>query len=311
MTNPGGIYGVDFATAPNYESKHYWQTKIPGWNEDKYVVDRTFYESKDGTKVPMFAVRQKHVLPSLDIKPEKPIPTLIYVYGGFGESMDLSFSQSRNVWMKNYGGMYVLAAIRGGGEYGEEWHQQGTKEKRQHVFDDLAYCAKHLQANGYTTPAFTAINGGSNGGTVVLATANQHPELFGAVVSDVPVADMLRFQKFTVGSAWVPEYGSSEDPAGFEYLYAYSPVHTVKRAAYPAVLVTTADHDDRVVPLHAYKFVAALQGTAGDVPGQSPLLLSIEKNGGHSGGASMAQAIDERARMYGFLAKVMKLSWAD
>jgi prolyl oligopeptidase len=306
MTNPGGIYGIDFATAPKFETKHYWQTKIPGWNEEEYKVDRVFYKSKDGTEIPAFAVRQKSVLPTMDSKPEKPIPTLVYVYGGFGESMDLSFSQSRNIWMKNYGGMYVVAAIRGGGEYGEEWHQKGMKDKRQNVFDDLAFCAKYLQEKGYTTPEFTAINGGSNGGTVVAATANQHPELFGAVVSEVPVTDMLRFQKFTIGSAWVPEYGSSE-AGGFDYLYSYSPVHTVKRVKYPAMLVTTGDHDDRVVPLHAYKYVAALQDIAGAVPGQSPLLLSLEKNGGHSGGASVAAAIDERARMYGFLARIMKL----
>lgn len=123
MTNPGGIYGIDFSSAPTYDTKHFWQTKIPGWNEDDYAVDRIFYKSKDGTDIPMFAVRHKSVLPTLDSKPEKPIPTLVYVYGGFGESTDLSFSQSRNIWMKNYGGMYVVAAIRGGGEYGEEWHQ--------------------------------------------------------------------------------------------------------------------------------------------------------------------------------------------
>lgn len=179
------------------------------------------------------------------------------------------------------------------------------------MFDDLAYAAKYFHDKGISDGKHTAINGGSNGGTVVAATANQYPKLFGAVVSEVPVIDMLRFQKFTIGAAWVGEYGSA-DEGGFDYLIKYSPLHTVKKnVRMPAMMVVTGDHDDRVVPLHSYKYVATLQSTLARLKGQPPILISIQKDAGHSGGASMAGAVQERAQLFSFIARSMKIKWHD
>jgi prolyl oligopeptidase len=261
LTNPGSMYQVDLSKSLKYEAIR--KADLPGYDDEDFITDRVFYKSKDGTEVPIFLVRHKDVLPTLDSKPEGPIPTLLFVYGGFGVSNPLTFSQSRRIWMQNYRGMFGYVSLRGGGEYGEEWHMMGAGANRQNCFDDLHYAAKFLQGKGYTTPKFTAINGGSNGGTVVAVAGMQEPDLYGAVVSDVPVTDMLRFQHFTIGHAWTGEYGSSENPSDFDNLYRYSPLHNVKPVKYPAMLVTTGDHDDRVVPLHSYKFVATMQAIAG------------------------------------------------
>ena len=304
--SPNSVYSVDIE---DYSTHLVRKEEFPGYDEDLFAVDSVTYLSKDGTEIPAYILRMKEVLPDVSFAPEKPIPTLIYAYGGFGMSnLDVEFSYSRIQWMQHYGGMYVQVGIRGGGEYGEEWHEEGSVENRQNSFDDLAYCAKALHDSGLTVPELTAINGGSNGGTVVAVVAMQHPDWFGAMVSDVPVTDMLRFQHFTVGAAWIDEYGSSEE-GGFDYLFAYSPLHNVAPVKYPWMLVTTGDHDDRVVPLHSYKFVATLQSVAGEVPDQSPLLLKITENGGHSGSAGISAAIDDKVQLYNFLTRAMDLKW--
>lgn len=308
---PGSIFSYDFAkSSDGIPTEEYASPLIDKSIDVKdFKSELTYYKSKDGTEIPLFIVRKKSVLPTLDSKPEKPIPTLIYVYGGFGKPQDMHYSQSRMLWMNNLDGIYAVAAIRGGGDKGEEWHRAGMRKNRMNVFDDLAYAAKFLHEKGITDAKHTAINGGSNGGTVVAATANLYPELFGAVVSDVPVIDMLRFQKFTIGHAWVGEYGSSED-GHFDTLMKYSPLHTVpKGKKMPAMLVTTGDHDDRVVPLHSYKYVATLQQNVGKAKGQPPLLIDIHKNAGHSGGATMSGSITSRARLYSFIARAMNIEW--
>lgn len=283
----------------------------PSIDSKNFVSDLTYYKSKDGTEIPLFIIRKKSVLPTLDTKPEKPIPTIIYVYGGFGKSQEMKYSQSRMLWMNNYDGIYAVAAIRGGGDKGEQWHYAGMRDHRMNGFDDLAYAAKFLHEKGITDPKHTAINGGSNGGTVVAATANLYPSLFGAVVSDVPVIDMLRYPKFTIGHAWVGEYGSVED-GHFDYLMQYSPLHTVPKGKnMPAMLITTGDHDDRVVPLHSYKYAATLQERFARDKNQPPILIDIHKDAGHSGGATMSSSLEGRIRFYTFIAKAMNIEWHD
>ena len=256
-----------------------------------YGVRQEFAASADGTRVPLFIVGQQAVLDG------PPAPTLLYGYGGFDISLTPSFEVSRLAWLER-GGVLAVANLRGGGEYGEAWHRAGMLEQKQNVFDDFAACARHLAAQGYTTPAQLGIEGGSNGGLLVGATLVQHPQLIGAAIAHVGVLDMLRFQHFTIGWAWVSDYGSSETPEGYAVLKKYSPLHNLTPAGYPATLITTGDHDDRVVPAHSYKFAAQLQH---DQLGRAPILLRVQTRAGHGVGKPAQLVIEEKADVYAFL----------
>jgi prolyl oligopeptidase len=258
-----------------------------------YETKQVFYPSKDGTQVSMFLTHRR----DLELNGENP--TLLYGYGGFNISMTPSFSVSRLVWLER-GGVYAQANLRGGSEYGEEWHRAGMLERKQNVFDDFMAAAEWLVDAKYTRPERLGIMGGSNGGLLVTACLLQRPELFGAVVAAVPVTDMLRYHRWTVGRYWVPEYGNAEEnPEHFRFLYAYSPLHNVEPGrTHPPTLVTTADTDDRVVPAHGKKFVAALQ-TADS--GVHPILLRVETKAGHGGGKPTSKLIEEAADVYTFL----------
>jgi prolyl oligopeptidase len=262
------------------------------FDADDYVVKQVFYTSKDGTRVPMFIAHHR------DVVPDGRRPTLLYGYGGFNISLQPSYATTRLAWME-MGGVYAVANLRGGGEYGREWHQAGTKLNKQNVFDDFIAAAEYLIAEGYTQPEKLAIFGGSNGGLLVGAVLNQRPDLFGAAIPAVGVMDMLRFHKFTAGRFWTDDYGSSEDPQEFAALYAYSPYHNIREGAqYPAVMVTTADTDDRVVPGHSFKYAAALQeAQAGD----APVLIRIETRAGHGAGVPTDKVIAEYADRWAFV----------
>ncbi|MBO1057879.1 MAG: S9 family peptidase [Dolichospermum sp. JUN01] len=294
FTTPGTIYRYDMKTG---KSKIFRQPKVD-FNADEYETKQVFYESKDGTKVPMFITHKK------GIKLDGNNPTYLYGYGGFNISLTPSFSVSLLIWLE-MGGVYAVPNLRGGGEYGEEWHQAGMKEKKQNVFDDFITAAEWLIANNYTKPAKLAIGGGSNGGLLVGACMTQRPDLFGAALPAVGVMDMLRFHKFTIGWAWVAEYGSSENAAEFTNLYAYSPLHNLKMGtAYPPTLIITADHDDRVVPAHSFKFAAALQAAHSS---DAPVLIRIEIKAGHGAGKPTAKIIEEAADKWGFLVRVLAI----
>ena len=257
-----------------------------------YVVEQVFFESKDGTRIPMFIARHK------DVVPDGNRPTMLYGYGGFNISLTPEFSPARLGWME-MGGVYAVANIRGGGEYGEEWHKAGTRLRKQNVFDDFIAAAEYLVSAGYTRPARLAIFGGSNGGLLVGAVTNQRPDLFGAAVPAVGVMDMLRFHRFTAGRFWVDDYGSSDDPDEFRALLAYSPYHNIRHGtSYPAVLVTTADTDDRVVPGHSFKYAAALQAAQA---ADRPVLIRIETRAGHGAGKPTDMIIEEYADRWAFL----------
>lgn len=264
------------------------------FNPDNYEVKQVFYTSKDGTKVPMFLTVKKGV--ELD----GSNPTLLYGYGGFNIPLTPSFSITRVAWLE-LGGVFAQANLRGGGEYGKEWHEAGTKLRKQNVFDDFIAAAQWLIDNKYTRPDKLAIQGGSNGGLLVGAVMTQRPELFGACLPAVGVMDMLRFHKFTAGRFWVDDYGSPDNPKEFAAIYAYSPYHNLKKGTkYPATLVTTADTDDRVVPGHSFKFIAQLQYCQG---GDAPVLARIETRAGHGAGKPTAKQIEEVADQWAFLVK--------
>ncbi|GAB1538130.1 prolyl oligopeptidase family serine peptidase [Scytonema sp. NUACC21] len=291
-TIPGTIYRHDMVTG---ESEVFREPKVD-FNPDNYETKQVFYESKDGTLVPMFITYKK------GIKLDGSNPTYLYGYGGFGVSLTPSFSVSSLVWME-MGGVYAIPNLRGGGEYGEQWHQAGTKQKKQNVFDDFIAAAEWLIANRYTKPAKLALGGGSNGGLLVGVCIIQRPDLFGAALPSVGVMDMLRFHKFTIGWAWVPEYGSPDNPEEFQALYAYSPLHTLKSGtAYPATMITTALRDDRVVPAHSFKFAAALQAAH---TGKAPVLIRIETKAGHGAGKPTTKLIEEAADKWAFLVSTL------
>ncbi|MCF2145451.1 prolyl oligopeptidase family protein [Desmonostoc muscorum LEGE 12446] len=293
-TIPGTIYRYDMVTG---KSEVFRKPKVD-FNPDDYQIKQVFYQSKDGTRVPMFITHKK------GIKLDGNNPTYLYAYGGFSVSQTPGFSVSLLVWME-MGGVYAVPNLRGGGEYGEEWHQAGMKEKKQNVFDDFIGAAEWLIANKYTKTDKLAIAGGSNGGLLVGACMTQRPDLFGAALPAVGVMDMLRFHKFTIGWAWTAEYGSPDNPEEFPVLYAYSPLHNLKPdTAYPATLITTADHDDRVVPAHSFKFAAALQANhAGD----APVLIRIETKAGHGAGKPTAKIIEEAADKWAFLVRTLNV----
>ena len=263
-----------------------------------YETKQVFYTSKDGTRVPMFITHKK------GLRLDGSNPTYLYGYGGFNISLTPSFSVAMLVWLER-GGVYAVPNLRGGGEYGEEWHQAGMHEKKQNVFDDFIAAAEFLIAQGYTSPPKLAIAGGSNGGLLVGAAITQRPELFGAALPAVGVMDMLRFHKFTIGWAWVTDYGSADSTAQFPYLYKYSPLHNIRAGIrYPATLVTTADHDDRVVPGHSFKFTATLQAAQA---GPQPVLIEIETKAGHGAGKPTSKLIEEQADRIAFLVKNLGL----
>ena len=291
---PPTIYRYDMKTG---KSELFRQAKV-NFSPADYEVKQVFYDSKDGTKVPMFIIHKK------GLKLDGTNPTLLYGYGGFNISQTPGFSVSRLVWLE-MGGVFAVANLRGGAEYGEAWHEAGTKLKKQNVFDDFIGAAEWLIANKYTSPKKLAIQGGSNGGLLVGAVLNQRPDLFGAALPAVGVMDMLRFQKFTIGWAWTSDYGSPDKADEFKAIYAYSPLHNIKTGTkYPAVLVTTADHDDRVFPAHSFKYAAALQAAQS---GGAPVLIRIETKAGHGAGKPTSKQIEEIADIYGFLMKNLEM----
>jgi prolyl oligopeptidase len=267
-----------------------------------YETRQIFFTSKDGTRVPMFITHRK------GLKLDGTTPTIMHGYGGFDVSQTPAFSVAMLTWMEA-GGIYALPNLRGGGEYGRAWHEAGTKERKQNVFDDFIAAAEWLFANGYTSPSKLVLSGGSNGGLLVGAVINQRPEICRVAWPAVGVMDMLRFHKFTIGYAWTSDYGSSDDPAGFKYLSAYSPIHNVKSGAkYPAVLITTADHDDRVHPAHSFKYAATMQATVAKDLEERPVLIRIETKAGHGAGKPTTKLIDEAADKLAFAAHFVGLN---
>jgi prolyl oligopeptidase len=287
---PPSVYRYDIATG---EKQLVFRAKV-AMNPADYEVKQVFYTSKDGTKVPMFISYKK------GLKLDGNNPTLLYAYGGFDISLTPAFSISRLTWM-NMGGIYAVANLRGGGEYGEAWHDAGTKLHKQNVFDDFIAAAEYLTKNGYTKPSRLAVQGASNGGLLIGAVETQRPDLFGATLPAVGVMDMLRFNQFTAGRYWVDDYGSSANADEFKALYAYSPYHNIKPGTkYPATFITTADTDDRVVPGHSFKFAAAIQEAQA---GPAPVLIRIETRAGHGGGKPTAKVIEETTDEMAFLVK--------
>jgi prolyl oligopeptidase len=294
FTSPATVYRYDMVTA---QSTVFRKPKLL-FNPDDYETKQVFYKSKGGTRIPMFLTYKK------GIKLDGQNPTLLYAYGGFNISMTPGFSPANLVWME-MGGIYAVANIRGGGEYGQAWHEAGMKLHKQNVFDDFIAAAEWLIANKYTSTPKLAIRGGSNGGLLVGAVETQRPDLFGAALPQVGVMDMLRFQKFTIGWGWVSDYGSSDNPAEFKAIYAYSPLHNIKPGTkYPPTMVTTADHDDRVVPGHSFKFTATMQAAQA---GPAPILIRIETKAGHGGGKPTTKQIEETSDLWAFLVKSLKM----
>ena len=275
------------------------------FNPEDFVTEQVFVTSKDGTKVPMFMTYRK------TLEKDGKNPTLLYGYGGFNITLNPGFSTSRLPFLEN-GGIYAQMNLRGGNEYGEEWHQAGTKLQKQNVFDDCIACAEYLIKEGYTSANYLALNGGSNGGLLVGAVVNQRPDLFKVAVPQVGVMDMLRYHLFTIGWNWAPDYGTSEDNEEmFKALNAYSPLHTIqsgKNVHYPAIMVTTADHDDRVVPAHSFKYAATLQAAQ---TGPEPKIIRIDSKAGHGGGKPIAKVLEEQADIYAFILYNMGLEYSN
>ncbi|WP_085950554.1 prolyl oligopeptidase family serine peptidase [Fibrisoma limi] len=287
FTFPPTIYRYDIAT----RKSTVFRAPEVNFKPADYETKQVFYTSKDGTKVPMFVTYRKGV------KLDGTNPTLLYGYGGFNISLPPSFNALLVPFLEQ-GGIYAQANLRGGGEYGEKWHEQGMKLKKQNVFDDFITAAEYLISQKYTSPQKLAIRGGSNGGLLVGAVMNQRPDLFRVAIPQVGVMDMLRFHKFTIGWNWIADYGSSENPEEFKALYAYSPIHNIREGAnYPATLITTADHDDRVVPTHSFKYAATLQHA---YKGSNPVLIRIDTNSGH-GASNTKKNLETMADIYSFI----------
>ncbi|MGB1169339.1 MAG: prolyl oligopeptidase family serine peptidase [Flavobacteriaceae bacterium] len=285
---PSSIYKFNSKTG---ESELYWRPEID-FNSNDYESKQVFYSSKDGTKVPMIITHKK------GIKLDGKNPTILYGYGGFNISLNPGFSITNAIWMEQ-GGIYAVPNLRGGGEYGKKWHDAGTQMNKQNVFDDFIAAAEYLIENNYTSSEYLAIRGGSNGGLLVGATMTQRPDLMQVALPAVGVLDMLRYHTFTAGAGWAYDYGTAEQSKEmFNYLKGYSPVHNVKKGvAYPATLITTGDHDDRVVPAHSFKFAAELQDKQ---TGKNPVLIRIETNAGHGAGTPVAKTIEQYADIFGF-----------
>lgn len=295
LTSPATIYKYNVNTN---KSELFRQSQIKFDGSD-YETQQVFYPSKDGTKIPMFIVHKK------GIKLDGTNKVWMYGYGGFNITVPPSFSVARALWIEQ-GGVYCVMNLRGGGEYGEEWHKAGTKFNKQNVFDDCIAAAEYMIEKGYTTAGNIVLQGGSNGGLLVGAVVNQRPDLYGVSLPNVGVMDMLRYHKFTIGKHWATDYGTSEDSkAMFEYLIKYSPLHSIKDIEYPATLVTTGDHDDRVVPAHSFKFAATLQEHQ---KGSAPILIRIETNAGHGVGKPASKWIEENADMISFAFYNLKMT---
>lgn len=293
-TTPPTVYRLDMKTY----TAAIWKAPKLTFDPAMYETRQVFVNSKDGTRVPLFVTMKKGT------KLDSTAPAILYGYGGFNVSLGPAYSSSRIAWLE-MGGIYAEAILRGGGEYGETWHAAGTKTHKQNVFDDFIGCAEWLIGNRYTSAKRLAINGGSNGGLLVGAVELQRPELFGAVLAQVGVMDMLRFDKFTIGYAWKPDYGSpSENKAEFEAILKFSPLHNVQTGKhYPPTFITTADHDDRVFPAHSFKFAATMQAAAAKTAGAAPVLIRVETRAGHGGGMPLSKQLDVTADMYAFLVK--------
>ena len=288
---PSTVFTYDKATG---KSTPIFSPEIKGFNPNDYVTEQVFYPSTDGTKIPMFLTYRK------DLKRDGSNPVYLYGYGGFNVSLTPGFSANRLVWLNN-GGIYAQTSLRGGAEYGEEWHEAGTKMKKLNVFNDFISAAEYMIREGWTSPEKLAIEGGSNGGLLIGAVTNMRPELFRVAIPRVGVMDMMRYHNFTIGWNWAPDYGTSADsPEMAKYLLNYSPVHNIRNNGYPypAIMVTTADHDDRVVPAHSYKYAATLQKAN---TGDQPKIIRIDSKAGHGAGKPIAKVIDEYADIYSFI----------
>lgn len=290
FASPTTIYKADAKTG---EASLFWAPDA-GFDPNDYVVERLWYTSKDGTRAPIFVTYKKGLVKN------GANSTILYGYGGFNINMTPSFKPTRTPYLDR-GGVFAVAVLRGGGEYGEDWHKAGTKTQKQNVFDDFIAAAEFLIAEKFASPETLAINGGSNGGLLVGATLTQRPDLFAAAVPQVGVLDMLRYHKFTIGWAWANDYGTSEESEEmFRYLLKYSPLHNVRKdAKYPATMVMTSDHDDRVVPAHSMKFAATLQANADAT--DAPLLIRVESKAGHGAGKPVSKIVDEAVDMYAFI----------
>ncbi|XP_035039342.2 prolyl endopeptidase-like [Hippoglossus stenolepis] len=310
FTSPGIIYHCDLSDS-SPEPKVFREVEVKGIKQEDFQTTQVFYPSKDGTKIPMFLVHAK------GLKKDGTHPVFLYGYGGFEHSIQPYYNVAYLLYVRHLGGILAVANIRGGGEYGLTWHKAGSLGNKQNCFDDFQWAAEYLIQEKFTSASRIAINGASNGGLLVAACVNQRPELYGCAVAEVGVMDMLKFHKFTIGHAWTTDYGCADDPEQFKWLIKYSPLHNLPQSPYPgppypAVLLLTGDHDDRVVPLHSLKYCAALQHGVGRSPVQrQPLMVRVDTRSGHGAGKPTVKAILEETHVFSFVAETLGLSWKE